>query len=489
MKFRVPREDFADSVAWVARSLPSRPPVPVLGGVLLGADERGLTVSGFDYEVSAQVHVSAEVITPGQVLVSGKLLADITRALPHKPVDVVLDGTRVLITCGSAKFSLPTMPVEDYPQLPALPQQTGALSGDLFAEAISQVAVAAGKLFGYEGQRILVANGEEFCTTSPASFDSFRAGSTLDGTGLNPMCVRVNTFVADYLDNGQAEMFTSDIEYQYGDDLVTNTWRDAQLKVNHPLRVGSDRVYLQGHGYAPTFTVTWPNGETRTETMQWAPDDATTFLSSGAMRFDPPGGMYPDADERRKNQIAIEGLFAPTASFHGTLLTSIFPALTDPAVAIDIYKGDSGLDTGNPQSLFSLNKELINQGRLVKQDRVNLRPGESVTLADGTEVRFDKATDFVNLQVSHDPAQQWVLVAAIFMMGGLLVSLLVKRRRVWARAYPDGTVSDGERRTVVELGGLARTDQAGWGDEFDRLVERLLGDDAPSAPAAQEKKN
>ncbi|UYP19025.1 DNA polymerase III subunit beta [Rhodococcus sp. Z13] len=145
MKFRVAREDFADSVAWVARSLPSRPPVPVLGGVLLGAEEQGLTVSGFDYEVSAQVHVAAEVITPGQVLVSGKLLADITRALPHKPVDVVLDGTRVLITCGSAKFSLPTMPVEDYPQLPELPQQTGSLPGDLFAEAISQVAVAAGK--------------------------------------------------------------------------------------------------------------------------------------------------------------------------------------------------------------------------------------------------------------------------------------------------------------------------------------------------------
>ncbi len=145
MKFRVAREDFADSVAWVARSLPSRPPVPVLGGVLLAAEEQGLTVSGFDYEVSAQVHVSAEVITPGQVLVSGKLLADITRALPNKPVDVVLDGTRVLINCGSAKFSLPTMPVEDYPQLPELPQQTGSLPVDVFSEAISQVAVAAGK--------------------------------------------------------------------------------------------------------------------------------------------------------------------------------------------------------------------------------------------------------------------------------------------------------------------------------------------------------
>lgn len=145
MKFRVAREDFADSVAWVARSLPSRPPVPVLGGVLLAADEQALTVSGFDYEVSAQVHVSAEVITPGQVLVSGKLLADITRSLPNKPVDVVLDGTRVLINCGSAKFSLPTMPVEDYPQLPELPQQTGSLPVDVFSEAISQVAVAAGK--------------------------------------------------------------------------------------------------------------------------------------------------------------------------------------------------------------------------------------------------------------------------------------------------------------------------------------------------------
>lgn len=145
LKFRVAREDFSDSVAWVARSLPSRPPVPVLGGVLLAADEQGLTVSGFDYEVSAQVRVSAEVATAGRVLVSGKLLADITKSLPNKPVDVGVDGTRVLITCGSAKFSLPTMPVEDYPQLPELPTQTGSIPVDVFSEAIAQVAVAAGK--------------------------------------------------------------------------------------------------------------------------------------------------------------------------------------------------------------------------------------------------------------------------------------------------------------------------------------------------------
>lgn len=347
------------------------------------------------------------------------------------------------------------------------------------------IAIAAGKLFGYEGNRIVIANdGPGFCTTSPAVFDSFVAGLSLDGTGMTPLCVRVKNFQADYLGTGQAEMFTSDISYQAGDDLESDTWRDTTIQVNHPLRIAGDRVYLQGHGYAPTFTVTFPNGETRTETLQWRPDDATTFLSSGAMRFDPPGGMYPDADERRKNQIAIEGLFAPTALFHGNLLSSSYPAMNDPAVAIDIYKGDTGLDTGNPQSLFELNTELINQGRLVKQDRVNLFPGESATLADGTQVRFDGAVDFVNLQVSHDPAQVWVLVSALTMMAGLLVSLVIKRRRVWARIYPDD-----ERRTVVELGGLARTDHAGWGDEFDRLADRLLKSNPTTAvnqPHAQE---
>ncbi|NMO02594.1 DNA polymerase III subunit beta [Gordonia sp. TBRC 11910] len=145
MKFRVARDDFADAVAWVARSLPSRPPVPVLGCVLITSTDTGLTVSGFDYEVSAQESLPAEIAEPGTVLVSGRLLADITKALPNKPVDVVLDGSRVAITCGSARFSLPTMPVEDYPQLPDVPSVTGTVPSSVFAEAISQVAVAAGR--------------------------------------------------------------------------------------------------------------------------------------------------------------------------------------------------------------------------------------------------------------------------------------------------------------------------------------------------------
>jgi DNA polymerase III subunit beta len=112
---------------------------------LLNGSDDGLTISGFDYEVSAEAQVAAEIASPGSVLVSGRLLSDITRALPNKPVDFYVEGNRVSLTCGSARFSLPTMAVEDYPTLPSLPEETGALPAELFAEAISQVAIAAGR--------------------------------------------------------------------------------------------------------------------------------------------------------------------------------------------------------------------------------------------------------------------------------------------------------------------------------------------------------
>ncbi|ALG05528.1 DNA polymerase III subunit beta [Kibdelosporangium phytohabitans] len=150
MKIRVERDGLADAVAWVARSLPSRPPVPVLGGVLLDAgspDAEGeaLTISGFDYEVSATVGVPATIADGGRTLVSGRLLADITKALPNQPVEIAVDGARVSITCGSARFSLPTMPVEDYPQLPPMPPHAGELTGEVFGQAVAQVAIAAGR--------------------------------------------------------------------------------------------------------------------------------------------------------------------------------------------------------------------------------------------------------------------------------------------------------------------------------------------------------
>ncbi|WP_166555442.1 cytochrome c biogenesis protein ResB [Mycolicibacterium sp. CBMA 226] len=334
------------------------------------------------------------------------------------------------------------------------------------------VAIAFGKMFGYEGNVIVIADGGPgFCSASPAAFDSFRAGNVVDGTALHPSCLRVHDFDARYLPSGQATAFAANIDYQDGADLVSGTWRPYRLEVNHPLRIGGERIYLQGHGYAPTFTVTFPNGQTRTSTVQWKPENPLTLLSSGVVRVDPPGGSYPDDRERRKHQIAIQGLFAPTAELDGKLLSSSFPAMNAPAVAIDIYRGDTGLDSGRPQSLFSLDPRLIDQKRLTKQARVNLKAGEQTKLDDGTVIRFDGAVPFINVQVSHDPAQAWVLVFALTMMAGLLVSLVVRRRRVWIRI-----VSAGPGTVNVDLGGLARTDNSGWGDEFEKLTVRLIED-------------
>lgn len=146
VKFRVDRDTLADAVTWAARALPHRPPIPVLAGLLMEGDADGvLRLSSFDYEVSARVEVGAEVSDPGTVLVSGRLLADICRALPAKPVDVATDGTKVSLTCGASRFTLLTMPVEEYPTLPAMPDGAGVLDAAALTEAVAQVTIAASR--------------------------------------------------------------------------------------------------------------------------------------------------------------------------------------------------------------------------------------------------------------------------------------------------------------------------------------------------------
>ncbi|MYW07517.1 DNA polymerase III subunit beta [Streptomyces sp. SID2563] len=145
MKIRVERDVLAEAVAWVARSLPARPPAPVLAGLLLKAEDGALSFSSFDYEVSARVSVEAEVEEDGTVLVSGRLLADICRALPNRPVEISTDGVRATVSCGSSRFTLHTLPVEEYPALPQMPTATGTVPGEVFASAAAQVAIAAGR--------------------------------------------------------------------------------------------------------------------------------------------------------------------------------------------------------------------------------------------------------------------------------------------------------------------------------------------------------
>ena len=145
MKIRVERDVLAEAVAWAARTLPSRPSLPVLAGLVLTAGDEGLTLSSFDYEVSGRVEIDADVTTAGTTLVSGRLLADIARSLPGAPVVLESEGTRLSITCGRSSFTLPTLPVEDYPQLPVMPTTSGTVPGSRFAAAVAQVAIAAGR--------------------------------------------------------------------------------------------------------------------------------------------------------------------------------------------------------------------------------------------------------------------------------------------------------------------------------------------------------
>src|SRR3954447_7793010 len=339
------------------------------------------------------------------------------------------------------------------------------------------VAFAAGKMFGYEGQVIVLSGGGQFCNTGILGYDSFRAGLRVDGTDLQPFCVRVDDFTATYEATGQPASFTAGIGYQTAADLAagTDAWRPTTIAVNHPLRTDGSRLYLLGHGYAPRFTVTYPDGQQRTGEVQGRPVDQPTLLSEGATKFARPG--VTDEQQRRTSQLAVTGLLAPTSS-GGQVVTSVFPALDDPEVAVDVLRGDLGLDDGRGQSIFTVDRSKLGTGELTRAARKNMRPGDEITLDDGTRVRFDGVRDWVSLQVSHDPAQVWVLTSAVFMLTGLMLSLAVRRRRFWVRLTPAGAGG-----TRVELGGLARTDRAGYGEEFDRLTAAVLGTDPDGSGA------
>lgn len=333
------------------------------------------------------------------------------------------------------------------------------------------LGLAGGKMYGYEGDVIVRADGSEFCNSSILGYDSFRAGLRVDGTDLNDFCVKVDRFDGTWLPNGQPSTFGASVGYQTGQDVRdgVSTWRPDEIAVNHPLRTDGDRVYLTGYGYAPEFTVTWPDGQSRTGEVQWRPvDQSGTQLSEGATKFERPG--ITDPEQRRTTQIAVTGTFAPTGAVDPEgRLVSVHPDLRSPTTDVDVLLGDLGIDDGRGQSIFSVDQSKIDDGELRSVATARLGIGDTTRLPDGTVVRFDGVTPWVNLQVGHDPGQSWVLVAAVLMVGGLALSLSVTRRRFWVRVTP----RDGEGARIA-LGGLARTDRAGYGEEFDRLATELL---------------
>jgi DNA polymerase III subunit beta len=201
VKIRLERDVLAEAVQWAARSLPTRPSVPILAGLLVKATGSEVVMSSFDYETSAQITVPATVSDEGVALVSGRLLADIARSLPNKTVEISSDELRMELVCGSARFTLQTLPVDDYPALPAMPEATGVIASEDFARAVSQVVVAAGRdelLPVFTGVRMEIEND----TLSLLATDRYRMAlkeldwtprSSAEGAALVPARVLAET--------------------------------------------------------------------------------------------------------------------------------------------------------------------------------------------------------------------------------------------------------------------------------------------------------
>jgi cytochrome c biogenesis protein len=316
-------------------------------------------------------------------------------------------------------------------------KETGNLLFHLSLVALL-LGLAGGKLWGYEGS-ILVTEGQGFCN-SFQQYDTYSSGPLVQSGDLTPLCVDLEDFRAQYEENLTAASFTADIRYGApGED-----GRPTTIGVNGPLRVDGARVYTTGHGYSPTFTVTRPDGTAISDvSVPFLPTDQSTMASEGALKL-------PDLGAASDDQLALEGFFAPTGLVQNNILTSVDPRPLAPQVAIVIYQGYLGLDSGIPQSVYSLDASQIDRGRLTRVAAANLKVGESTTLPDGTTIAFTGYKEFAALQLSHDPGQVWVLGAAVAMLLGLLGMLLLRRERVFARAAPGGT-DGGSVLTVASL--------------------------------------
>lgn len=333
-------------------------------------------------------------------------------------------------------------------------------------------AVAIGNLWGYQGQ-VLVPEGGSFSNTIPA-YDTFKHGAAFGNGALEPFTVTLDDLDVRYQPDGDQRgaprAFVASLRYTPQPDAPPRRYR---LRVNHPLDVGGAKVFLIGNGYAPVFTVRDATGE---------------VVFSGAVPFLPRDGNNTStgvvkATGAQPQQLGFEGLFLPSAAIHperGPI--SVYPDLSLPRAVLTAWVGDLGLDDGAPQSVYRLDKSRMKQvtvgGRPLAQ---SLAPGTTMTLPNGTgSITFDGVQRWATLQVSHDPGRMPALLAAVLALSGLMLSLFVRRRRVWVRAT---TADDG--RTLVEVAGLSRREGDDVTDELAQLNDQLrsrLEDHRPAEP-------
>ena len=314
------------------------------------------------------------------------------------------------------------------------------------------VGVALGGLFGYKGT-VLVVQGDGFSDIR-SSYDVFQPSRLFAESALPPFSFTLQKFNATYQPTGEPRSFDAYLSYQSTPDAKP---RAADVTPNHPLSIGGADVYLVGHGYALRIQVRDRKGRlVYDRATPFLPDDSM-FTSHGVVKV--PAGL--------PKQVGFTGFFYPTYGGSDLGARSTFPAATDPVLSLAAWQGDLGLDSGAPQSVYSLPvASLRNIG--TKQ----LSPGQTWRLQDGATLTFAGVDQWATFQIAHDPGTKLVLIAAVFIVGGLLASLRVRRRRFWVRAVP-GDAGDPSRRTVVQAGGLARGDADGFGSEFADLVHRL----------------
>lgn len=331
------------------------------------------------------------------------------------------------------------------------------------------VAVGIGGGFGFQGQRVIV-EGQSFVNTL-AAYDSFNPGRFFDDTSLTPYRLTLDELEAVYeTENrdalGQPIDFTARV-------TITGEGGAAerQVKVNEPLYEYGTDLYLLGNGYAPTITVRNADGDVVfTDSVPFLPQDAN-LTSIGVVKV--PDGL----DE----QVGMVGFFYPTqTTLSSGAFTSSYPDLVFPVLTLNVFQGDLGINEGTPRSVYQLDTSGMKQltGGQTGVDSIELMPGDTAELPNGLgTVEFESATPdaaegdfsrsvprFASFDVHNDPSQGWVLVFAVLVLGGLLLSLFVPRRRMWVKAT---TRADGT--TVLEYAGLARGDDPG----LERAVEEF----------------
>ncbi|MGD9958440.1 cytochrome c biogenesis protein ResB [Nocardioides sp.] len=315
------------------------------------------------------------------------------------------------------------------------------------------VGFAAGGLFGYKGGVIVVEGGG--FSNLLNQYDDYDPGSLFDPDSMEPFSFDIEKFDAQWLVSGpragMAYKFVSHLRYQESPDSPEKTY---DLRVNHPLKIGSTEIFLIGHGYAPSFTITDGDGNaTSTGPVVFLPLDQT-FRSIGVVKD-------PDASPK---QIGLEGEFYPTYATNAEGFPfSAFGNALDPRVSLLAYVGDLGLDDGVPQSVYSLRKdgvELLHRpnGKIF---RLDLQVGQTMKLPDGMgSVRFDGFQRWNKIQISRTPGTHVALAGVLLALLGLMGSLFIRPRRVWLRVRREDGV------TLVELAGL---DRSGGGDTLAEL--------------------